>query len=40
MENVYLELDLEKTWEHADHTGWRAMFELWANSVRCEASGS
>jgi hypothetical protein len=32
MENVYLDLDLEKTWEHADNKGWRSMFEIWANS--------
>jgi hypothetical protein len=32
MENVYLELDLEKTWDYADHKGWRTMFETWAQS--------
>lgn len=33
MENVYLELDLEKTWDYADHKGWRAMFETWSESA-------
>lgn len=32
MENVYLDLDLETTWDHADNKGWRTMFELWAAS--------
>lgn len=32
MENVYLDLDLEKTWDQADNKGWRTMFEVWANS--------
>ncbi len=30
MENVYLDLDLEKTWEHVDNRGWRATFRNWA----------
>ena len=29
MENVYLDLDLESTWEHPDNAGWRATFQDW-----------
>jgi hypothetical protein len=32
MENVYLDLDLEATWDHPDNRGWRAMFTIWARS--------
>ena len=32
MENVYLDLHLEETWEHTDNEGWRAMFKTWAKS--------
>jgi hypothetical protein len=32
MENVYLDLGLEETWDHPDNAGWRTMFENWANS--------
>jgi len=32
MENVYLDLRLEETWDHPDNTGWRATFQHWANS--------
>jgi hypothetical protein len=30
MENVYIDLHLEATWEHADNRGWRELFERWA----------
>ena len=30
MENVYIDLHLEDTWEHADNRGWRELFERWA----------
>lgn len=32
MENVYLDLDLEETWEHPDNEGWRTLFIQWASS--------
>jgi hypothetical protein len=32
MENVYLDLHLEDTWEHADNRGWQALFRSWATS--------
>jgi Patatin-like phospholipase len=33
MENVYLDLSLEETWDHPDNTGWRVMFTTWARST-------
>ena len=30
MENVYLDLHLDDTWDHADNSGWRALFTQWA----------
>jgi len=30
MENVYLDLHLDDTWDHADNSGWRALFKQWA----------
>ena len=30
MENVYLDLHLDDTWDHADNRGWRALFTQWA----------
>ena len=37
MENVYIDVHLDDTWEHADNSGWRALFEKWAalDEVRC-----
>ena len=37
MENVYLDLHLDETWDHADNSGWRALFMQWAalDEVRC-----
>jgi hypothetical protein len=32
MENVYLDLVLEDTWEHTDNEGWRNLFTQWAKS--------
>jgi hypothetical protein len=32
MENVYLDLDLENTWQHPDNRGWRNTFERWWES--------
>lgn len=32
MENVYLDLSLEETWEHPDNQGWKRLFKKWANS--------
>jgi hypothetical protein len=32
MENVYLELRLEETWNHADNKGWKELFIIWAES--------
>ena len=33
MENVYLDLDLENTWDHPDNRGWRNTFERWWHST-------
>jgi hypothetical protein len=30
MENVYIDLHLDDTWDHADNSGWRALFTQWA----------
>jgi hypothetical protein len=30
MENVYIDLDLEKTWDHVDNRGWCVTFQNWA----------
>lgn len=30
MENVYLDLRLDDTWDHADNSGWRSLFTQWA----------
>jgi hypothetical protein len=38
MENVYLDLHLEQTWEHADNRGWRELFERWAALPQLKAS--
>ncbi len=32
MENVYLELRLEETWDHADNKGWKELFLIWAKA--------
>ncbi len=32
MENVYLDLGLEETWDHPDNAGWCAIFKNWASS--------
>ena len=32
MENVYLELQLEDNWEHADNQGWNELFRTWAKA--------
>lgn len=33
MENVYLDLDLEKQWEHPDNAGWMNAFRHWSWSA-------
>jgi len=33
MENVFLELQLDNTWDHPDNAGWKNMFQLWADSA-------
>jgi hypothetical protein len=33
MEDVYLDLNLEQTWEHPDNSGWRSLFIQWAESA-------
>jgi len=33
MENVFLDLQLDDTWEHPDNAGWKSLFQLWANSA-------
>ncbi len=38
MENVYLELNLEDTWEHPDNEGWKKLFKQWANSSRLKGT--
>ncbi|MGZ8215401.1 MAG: hypothetical protein ACXWTP_12990, partial [Methylosarcina sp.] len=32
MENVYMDLNLEETWEHADNKGWLTLFKNWTAS--------
>ena len=32
MENVYVDLNLEETWEHPDNKGWQVMFKMWSAS--------
>lgn len=32
MENVYLDVNLEETWDHPDNKGWRTLFANWANA--------
>jgi len=32
MENVYLDLNLEETWDHPDNRGWKEMFQIWAKA--------
>jgi hypothetical protein len=32
MENVYLDLNLEETWNHPDNKGWQVMFGTWSKS--------
>lgn len=34
MENVYLDMNLEDTWEHEDNKGWMELFKQWANSPK------
>jgi len=34
MENVYLDSDLEETWDHPDNEGWRNLFIKWAGSEK------
>jgi hypothetical protein len=33
MENVFLDLQLDNTWNHPDNAGWKNLFQLWANSA-------
>jgi len=33
MENVYLDLRLDESWDHADNAGWRATFLTWGQSA-------
>ena len=30
MENIYLALNFEQTWDHADNDGWKKQFKIWA----------
>ena len=32
MENVYMDLNLEETWDHPDTLGWRTTFKTWAEA--------
>lgn len=32
MENVYLDMNLEDTWNHPDNEGWKKLFIEWANT--------
>src|SRR5215472_6256670 len=34
MENVYIELRLDETWDHPDNRGWTMLFTTWAKSGR------
>ena len=33
MENVFLDLQLDNTWDHPDNSGWKNLFQLWADSA-------
>jgi hypothetical protein len=33
MENVFLDLQLEDTWDHPDNAGWKELFKRWADST-------
>ena len=33
MENVFLDLQLDNTWDHPDNAGWKNLFKLWADSA-------
>ncbi|MGA7415323.1 MAG: hypothetical protein WBW33_32925, partial [Bryobacteraceae bacterium] len=33
MENVYMDLRFEETWDHPDNAGWRSTFQNWASSA-------
>ena len=32
MENTYMVLRLEETWDHADNRGWKELFKAWARA--------
>jgi hypothetical protein len=38
MENVYLDLDFEETWNHPDNKGWRTLFIQWSKSETFRAT--
>jgi hypothetical protein len=38
MENVYIDLRLENTWDHADNRGWRELFTRWAAMAQLKAT--
>jgi hypothetical protein len=38
MENVYIDLHLDDTWEHADNRGWRELFTRWARLSQLQAT--
>jgi hypothetical protein len=38
MENVYLDLSLDDTWQHPDNSGWRVMFAMWAKAPAIQAT--
>lgn len=38
MENVYMDLNLEDTWEHEDNKGWKELFQQWAKSSNLQAT--
>jgi hypothetical protein len=33
MENVFLDLQLDNTWDHPDNSGWADMFKRWSASA-------
>ena len=39
MENVFLNIQLDNTWHHPDHAGWKNLLQLWADSATFQSDG-
>ena len=40
MENVYLDLNLDDTWDHPDNAGWKVMFTNWSHAPAIQETWS